>query len=424
MSASSDLPRLLGGVAGASQPLTLRQHLDIHGPLRLRPGRGPDPRLVDAVGHAGLCGRGGAAFPTGAKLASVAQRRGRPVVLANGVEGEPVSGKDEILLTRVPHLVLDGAAVAAQAVAADRVIIAVTASLAGAVDAAVSERISHGVDTVEPEVVVVPDRFVAGEETALVSYVNKGKGLPAFVPPRPFERGVGGRPTLVNNAETLAHMALIARFGPDWFRVLGTPAEPGSTLVTVSGVVRRPGVYEIERGTPVAEVIELAGGHTAALQAFLIGGYAGSWVDASRAWEAPLSEDGLRPMGGTLGAGVVIAFPQEGCGLSEAARIMNYLSAQSAGQCGPCVHGLAAMAATLSDLSRGAASRDSVDRLRNWAWQVTGRGACHHPDGAARMVSSALQTFSADVAQHRSHRPCPYARTGPRSAPRAPLSSR
>ena len=407
MTTSDHLPRLLEGLHSDGRPMSLREHLAQHGPLPPPGRRSPDSALIELVERSGLRGRGGANFPTARKLASVAAGGGRRVVVANGAEGEPGSAKDKVMLRQAPHLVLDGAAMAAQAVGAAQVIVAALAPAVPALLSAVSERDAERVDRIRPVVVTIPDRFIAGEESALVNYLNQGPGLPTFVPPRPYERGVGGRPTLVQNVETLSHMALIARHGPDWFRAIGSREEPGSTLVTVQGALRHPGVYEVVRGMRLSELVGHAGGPSAPIQAFLIGGYAGAWLPAGAVWDTPLSDAALRQQGGTLGAGVVLAFPEGACGVAETARIMTYLAEESAGQCGPCVNGLAAMAQATEELAAGTARRDVVERLQNWAWQVTGRGACHHPDGAVRMLASALRTFSSDVAAHRQHQVCP-----------------
>src|SRR5207249_605571 len=207
----------------------------------------------------GLTGRGGAGFPTAIKLRAVADSRARTVVVANGVEGEPPSAKDRFLLAQNPHLVLDGAEAAA-AVGARDVVIALAEGAAHArarMAAAIEAR--RGTARARFQLVSAPDRFVAGEESALVQLLNGGPAKPTFVPPRPFERGVDGRPTLVQNVETLANIGLIARFGPAWFRELGTAAEPGTVLVTVSGAVRDPGVYEVELGMPLRQIIQLCG---------------------------------------------------------------------------------------------------------------------------------------------------------------------
>ena len=166
-------------------------------------------------------------------------------------------------------------------------------------------------------------------------------------------------------------------------------------------------MYEVARGMPLSGLVAQAGGLTVPVQAFLVGGYGGTWLTATSAWDARLSEVSLAARGGTLGAGVLFAFPKRECGVGETARILAYLAREGAGQCGPCANGLPAMARAMGQLARGVAGRDVVERLHCWAWQVTGRGACHHPDGAARMMVSALETFSAEVIRHRDHLPCP-----------------
>jgi NADH:ubiquinone oxidoreductase subunit F (NADH-binding) len=234
------------------------------------------------------------------------------------------------------------------------------------------------------------DGFVAGEETALLNALAGRPAKPSVKPPYPFESGLGGAPTLVQNAETLAHVALIARFGAQWFRSCGTTAEPGTALVSVSGAVARPGVYEIELGTQLTALLTQAGGATEQLGAVLVGGYFGGWT-RNRAHE-------LTSAAG-LGAGVIVAFPRAACGLREGARVARYLADESAGQCGPCVHGLNALASGLEAVARGRGA-DDRPRLARWAKEVAGRGACHHPDGAARFVQSTLATFEDEVLLH------------------------
>ena len=193
--------------------------------------------------RAGLRGRGGAAFPTATKLRAVAGAR-RSVVVANGTEGEPISGKDKALLAGSPHLVIDGASLAAETVGASEAIICVDAAAPAALEAvrtALAERARVKADHVSLRLEAAPSGYVAGEESALVHWLGGGNPTPTFVPPRPFERGLRGRPTLVNNVETLAHLALIARFGATWYRSLGTDDDPGTTLITLTGDVSRPG---------------------------------------------------------------------------------------------------------------------------------------------------------------------------------------
>ena len=384
----------------ASASPSLAAHLDRYGNLPSL--RGESAALIAAVEASGLRGRGGAGFPTHRKLQAVAAGRG-PIVVANGVEGEPASHKDALLLRINPHLVLDGAAAAAAAVGARRIVIAVGRDAPGSyasVAAAIAER-ERTSERARFELVDAPERFVAGEETALVQWLNGGPAKPAFVPPRPFERGVGGRPTLVQNVETLANIALIARYGAAWYREAGTAAEPGSMLVTLAGAVGRPGITELEAGTPLSDVLERCDGLGGHPQALLVGGYFGTWVPAAAAFDATLSDAGLRPYGAALGARSIAVLPRTRCGLAETARVADYLARESAGQCGPCVFGLRAMADALASLARcDTDASGSVKRLRRLVPQVTGRGACAHPNGATRLVESALTVFADEVSHH------------------------
>ena len=374
--------RLLAGARADRRPYTYDEHIRRYGRVELGDG------LIDVVLASGLRGRGGGAFPTGLKLRAVAEARRRPVVVVNGAEGEPASRKDKALLRAAPHLVLDGAVAAASAVGAREIVVAVARSARielAAVRSAVAERR----DRVEWRLAQVPDAFVAGEETALLAGVSGRPAKPTTKPPYPFERGLGGAPTLVQNVETLAHLALVVRFGASWFRSLGTSAEPGTALVTVSGAVARPGVYEIELGTRLADAVEAAGGETEAVDAFLVGGYFGGWTRDPG--HRLLAEEGL-------GAGVVVALPASSCALREASRVAAYLSAETAGQCGPCVHGLEAVSdglALLADAHGG-----DPRQLARWARQIAGRGACRHPDGVVGFVRSTLAVMERDVARH------------------------
>ena len=267
-------PRLLASAHGRNTPATLEEHVACYGRLP-----DLDPRVIlAAVDDSGLLGRGGGGFPTGAKLAAVRAQKGRRVVVANGVEGEPLSLKDKALLRNAPHLVLDGIELAAAAVGAREAILAIAESARAelaAVELALRERQRVGLDRVGVVVAPAPERFIVGEETALVAWLSGKPAKPTLTPPRPSERGVRGRPTLVQNVETLAHIALIARFGPGWFRTVGSPAEPGSALITLSGAVQRPGVVEIVLGASIRDVVEGRGGATEPIGAFLVGGYFG-----------------------------------------------------------------------------------------------------------------------------------------------------
>ncbi len=216
--------------------------------------------------------------------------------------------------------------------------------------------------------------------------------------------GVRGRPTLVHNVETLAQLALAARMGPQWFRLAGTADEPGTFLASVSGAVVHPGVYELEYGVPLEQLLASAGGPSTDVQAVLIGGYHGAWVPWPAAARAPVSRAGLAPFGASPGAGVVAALPMASCGLVQTSLILDYLADESAGQCGPCVNGLPRLAAAFGRMvgqPGWPADPDAIAEVQRMAGLVAGRGACHHPDGTVRLARSALMTFSNDIEAHR-----------------------
>jgi len=412
------MPRLLAG-ASYDQPAGLREHERLYGPAPLRSHarrRGPSGRLIDVVDRSGLTGRGGAGFPTGRKMRSVADGPGPAVVVANGAEGEPASGKDRLLLTRAPHLVLDGIALAAYAVGANEAYLCVHGQeldvLAGLEDA-VEERNAAHIDAVPVQVVGIPGRYVSSEQSAIVQYLNGGPGKPTFSPPRPHERGVHGRPTLVNNVETLAHLALIARYGDVWFRSVGLASAPGSTLVTVDGAVDRPGVYEIEMGTPIGQVMMLAGGPSEPLQALLVGGYFGAWLPAEVAWPVPMTHAGLCAAGGAMGAGMIMALPATSCALAETARVVSYLAEETAAQCGPCMFGLPALADAFIDLAYQGGRGRTIDQIATLIPLIERRGACRHPDGATQLAVSALTAFAPDAHWHDQRGPCQGVRRAP-----------
>jgi NADH:ubiquinone oxidoreductase subunit F (NADH-binding) len=360
-------------------------------------------RMLAEIDASGLTGRGGAAFSTATKLRAVA-RGGAPIVVANGTEGEPASSKDKVLIAADPHLVIDGAVVAARIVGAKEIILA-----AGRADGrgllALERAVAQRDDGIAVHVAAVPERFVAGQETALVNWLNGGPAKPTV--DRPFERGVHGRPTLVQNVETLANLALIARHGADWFRRLGTANEPGTALVTAMGAVRSPGVGEIELGMTMREVLATFGGMTAMPQAFLVGGYFGTWVSARDALDLPFTDESLAPFGASLGARLLIVLPHDACGLAETARAVRYLERESAGQCGSCFFGLPAIAEAFETLAfKAGEAEQAVERLSQLVPQVEGRGACALPTGATRLVTSALRVFAQEVDHHRDRRCC------------------
>ena len=351
-------------------------------------------QLIALVEGSGLTGRGGAGFPTARKLASVAGQA--PVVVGNAMEGEPLSHKDAVLLSRAPGLVVDGLSLLGSALGARRVVLAVDRNLSdtAARQAAAGSRV---------EVLALTGGFVAGQESALVSQVNGGRGVPTDPIVPVFRRGVDGRPTLVLNAETLAQLALLARYGVDWFRRLGTPEDPGTFLLTVTGsdprTVRHPGVLEAARATPLSTVLAAAGTDQARVAAVLLGGYHGAWVPGTHR-DVLLTSGDLARYGATPGAGVVHVLDRDTCPLALSASVATYLAGQSTRQCGPCVNGLPQLARTLQRLAVPGADPALVAEVGRLRMLVDGRGACAHPDGTARFVASTMWVFADHVADH------------------------
>jgi len=397
------LPRLLEQVGTPGRAATLAEHVARHGHVPYRGGPGV---LISTIEQAGLTGRGGAAFPTARKMKAVLDGGKRAVVVGNGAEGEPAAWKDRALLTTNPHLVLDGLQLAAEAVDANKAVLYVQddSMVQSAVERALDERAAAKVDKIEVELVVAPTRFISGEESALANRVSGGPAKPRFTPPRVFERGVKNRPTLVQNVETLGHIALIGRYGAPWFKQAGPSDDPGTMLVSISGVVS-PVVLEAQRGAAISAVFDRAGVDVSEVGAVLIGGYHGAWLGRDEAWTLHLDNKELKPKGAAVGAGVLVAFPKDRCGLHETARVVDYLAGESAQQCGPCMFGLPALADTLHHLaSPQGAHRGTVDEIARLGTLVERRGACHHPDGSMRFVRSALRVFAPEVSMHASGR--------------------
>lgn len=393
MSLTTASPSIFSG-SGTTQRLLAPEHRGHHGPVADLPVLSL-PELLRLAEESGLTGRGGAGFPTAVKLKAVAEGGQAPVLVGNAMEGEPLSQKDAVLLTRSPQLIVDGLLIVARALRAKRIVLAVGPEIDPAAARAAAGR-RGGRRRVE--VMPVVGGFVAGQETALVSQIDGGPPVPRDPLVRLTTRGVGGRPTLVMNAETLAQLALAARHGAAWFRSAGTAEDPGTSLFTISGSVARPGVVEAARGSRITDVLVSAGPLEPV--AVLVGGYHGAWLPAA-AFDTRLTNTELRPYGASVGAGVLHVLGPDRCPLDVAAGIAAYLAGESAEQCGPCINGLPRIADSLRRLA--GRSRDphlpaEIDRLRRL---VIGRGACAHPDGTARFVASTMDVFAGHVAAHQ-----------------------
>jgi NADH:ubiquinone oxidoreductase subunit F (NADH-binding) len=357
--------------------------------------------LLLAVDEAGLRGRGGAAFPTSRKIQTVRDGFDVPVTVANGEEGEPASVKDRWLLRHRPHLVLDGLRLAGLLAGSDSLHVYLSDPAgAASVEQALDELAAAGVwsDAATVRVTVVDPTYVAGEETALVRALNGGPALPMDKPPRPFESGVAGRPTLVNNVETLANLPLIQRLGAPAYRELGTAAAPGSFLLTLT-TDRSVGLYEVPFGVTLREVLGWLEEDVDDVVGVLMGGYFAGVV-GRQALDVPLDYDSVKAVESGLGCGAVALISSARCPVAVSSAVLGYFARENAGQCGSCFNGTAAMAAVLQALTDHRAEDADIARLTHWSTFLRGRGACGTLDGATNVTASLLREFPDLVRLH------------------------
>lgn len=382
----SEGPVLLAGIADGP---SLAAHRD-----RLGPAPVPSAEALGEMARAvDLRGRGGAGFPFAIKLSTAARRKA--VVVVNASEGEPASHKDAALITCSPHLVLDGAAAVAHALRTREVHIAVPSEFPAirlVVEKALRERAAAG-ERLNVRLHDAAPRFVAGQAQAVLQLLAGRDNLPVTAWQPEAVRGHRGRPTLLSNAETFAHIGHLARVGPQGYAAHGTALEPGTTLLTLRGDGMDPEVREVAYGTALALVLDKA----EMTRPLLLGGYHGTWLRPEQLRGLALSRNDIAAAGATLGAGVILPLAEGWCPLVRTAALVDYLAGQSAGRCGPCLNGLPAMAHALGALVHGGGPLQRVEEL---CGLVVRRGACAHPDGTARLVTSMLQRFPEEVDSH------------------------
>jgi len=396
---------VLSGPSATEGAERLLDHTVRWGPLPAHDGA----RVRSLLRDSRLDGRGGGGFPLVRKVDTALLAPGRPVVIVNGSESEPASRKDRTLCRHRPHLVLDGAALLARALGADEVVVHThrrPGSSAGRLATAIVERVRAALDDPAWHVSEGPDRYVAGESSAVASFIDGGEARPRFTTRPLAANGPSGRPTLVSNAETVVQLAVAARIGAAAWNARGAPSSPGPRLATLAGAVPRPGlVLELTGNGTIGDLLA-AGGIGAPPAAVLVGGFAGTWVRGDEAWQTPYTREALHCVGASPGCGLLAVLPHDACPLAETARLVRYLAGESAGQCGSCVAGLPRLADAMDALADGSARRRGVARMAALAETVVGSGACAHPDGVALLVRSTLDVFADDVVRHLGGGPC------------------
>jgi NADH:ubiquinone oxidoreductase subunit F (NADH-binding) len=374
-------PRLFAGIHHPT-PMTYVEHRATDGALVFL----DQQSLCREAQAVGMLGRGGAAFPVATKLAATPAGAATEVLI-NASESDPSSVKDRTLMRLAPHRVIDGALVVANALRTRRITIAVHDQYAARILAAACQQRADAGDV---RVAINTGGFVAGEARALIKTLDGKNSVPDGRRVMPHVSGLGDHPTFVSNLETFAQLAQLARLGAARFASESSAVEAGTSLVTLIGNVPTPGVVEVPHGTALSRLTSTAPG-----DAVLVGGYHGSWT---RIDGLNLDRVALRERVG-WGASVLAVLPEGTCALGEVASVAAWLAMESAGQCGPCVFGLASLANDLESLHAG--KHVDVAAVRHRAGLVDGRGACAHPTGAVRFISSALSVFADELERHR-----------------------
>jgi NADH-quinone oxidoreductase subunit F len=364
--------------------------------------------LLETVCAAGLRGRGGAWFPVERKWRTALAEPGPRVLIANGAEDEPGSLKDRHLMATAPHLMLDGALLAARAVGAQMVRLYVNEHADAAREAlerAVGEaaEFTAGLDLA---VVAAPATYVAGEDSAAVEFLETGAAQPRYKPPYPAAAGLHGHPTVVNNVETLAHVAWAARVGAAAFREHGTAAAPGTMLITVPEECANPGVYEVEVGAFLDEVLAGAGGGFVAgpARGVQVGGPASGWLTDLH---VALDPDSVAAAGSTLGCGAVRVLPAGHCAVDAVVSTSEFFAREQCGKCPPCrmaTQFIHRAAAGLAD-NKGTTVAQ-LDTAPTLVGQVRDKTACSLVSFPLSPLTTAREVFAADFAAHLAGQDC------------------
>jgi len=381
----------------------------------------PAEDIINEVKTSVIRGRGGAGFPTGLKWSFMPRNApGQKYIVCNSDEGEPGTFKDRDILRYNPHALVEGMAIAGYTIGATQgynyirgefwepyerfqqaIEDARAAGLLG------KNIMGTGIDF-DLEVHLGGGAYVCGEETALIESIEGKKGQPRFKPPFPASYGLYGRPTTINNTETLASIPYIMRNGGQWFADLGTPGSGGTKLFSVSGHVNKPGNYEVGMGTPFAELLEMAGGVRGGrkLKAVIPGGSSTPVVPGHIMMQAKMDYDSIGKAGSMLGAGSVIVMDETTCMVKVLARIAHFYFEESCGQCTPCREGTGWLARVVHRIEHGHGRPEDLDLLMDVSAKIEGHTICALGDAAAMPVASFIKHFREEFEYHIKHGKC------------------
>ncbi|OGT18708.1 MAG: NADH oxidoreductase (quinone) subunit F [Gammaproteobacteria bacterium RBG_16_57_12] len=383
--------------------------------------RTPPEEIINQLKVSALRGRGGAGFPTGLKWSFMPRNTpGQKYIVCNSDEGEPGTCKDRDILRFNPHQLIEGMAIAGYTIGATRGYNYIRGefwepyerfqqALEEARAAGLLGRniLGSGVDF-ELEAHLGAGAYICGEETALLESLEGKKGQPRFKPPFPASFGLYGRPSTINNTETLTSVPMILKNGGQWFLELGKPNNGGSKIFSVSGHVNRPGNYEVPLGTPFAELLEMAGGvrNGNKLKAVIPGGSSTPVMPGEAMMKVSMDYDAISRAGSMLGAGSVIVMDETTCMVKALSRISHFYQEESCGQCTPCREGTGWLSRVVSRIEHGQGRREDLALLESVASKIEGHTICALGDAAAAPVASFIKHFRAEFEYHIDHGRC------------------
>jgi len=383
--------------------------------------RSPE-EIIRLIDQAGLRGRGGAGFPTGKKWQLTREATGEPRYLVmNGGEDEPGSKKDRVLLENLPHLVIEGTILSAYAIGAAKAYLYINArydiairSIGDALAEAKAEgywgeNILGGNFSLDLEIFPAPHNYVAGEDTAVLEVIEGKKPLPRQKPPFPVTAGLFGKPTSVNNVETLANVAPIVRYGAEWYRKFGTAESPGTMIFSLDDDVNRPGIYELPFGTPLRYLIEECGGGMRGgkkIKAIMPAAPSSAYLPPEKL-DTPLDHNSMRAAGSSLGCGVVRLVAQGSCIVEEVIKISEFFTAESCGQCPACRMETNTLTALLKKVQGGQGGPPVLEQFGKIIAFNKGKGFCNLIAMPGPPIESALKLFPGDFEAHLATGKCP-----------------
>lgn len=413
--------------AGKIDPVSAAEYASVGGYSALRKAVCAPDRICDLVKASGLRGRGGAGFPVGIKWSLTRDTEAdRKYIICNADEGEPGTNKDRVLLTQVPHTVLEGMAIAGAAVGADKGYLYLRAEYPYARDIllkAVEDAKAHGylgknlfgscVDF-DIEIRTGQGAYICGEETALMESIEGRRGEPRKKPPLPGVSGLFGKPTVINNVESMANIPLIVSEGPESFRAYGTEKCPGTKLFTLSGSINCPGVYEFPMGVTIRQLFEEVGKgcpEGKALKAIQTGGESGPIV-GPELLDTPLDIESCAAAGASLGTGDLLFLDEDVCLADLGRNLASFFAEESCGKCVPCRLGSRRMEKLFGQLCCGNADEGVLDELADLAEYMKQSSFCGLGQAAPTPVLSLLQNFKPELASHIGAQDCPVCHAG------------